>query len=690
MNCSRLSIRELPNLVAEKILITSALPYANGPLHFGHIAGAYLPGDCYARFERLRGNDVLYICGSDEHGVAITLSADLAGRTPKEHVDIFHEINKAFFDQLEFSFDHYSRTTWPGHVPTTQEFYHALNKKGLIEEKTENHLYSEKENRFLADRYVVGTCPKCGYEEARGDECQKCASSYEATDLKNPRSKLTGSPLIHKPSNHLYLRFDKFKEQLSSWIKQKNWKENVVHFAMQYINDLKPRAITRDSDWGVPVPGYPNKVFYVWFDAPIGYVSATQEWAHKIGKPTRWEDYWLNPKCKLVHFIGKDNIPFHAVFFPAMLMGQDKPYKLPDEVPANEFYLLEGRQFSKSDGWTIDLQEFFTKYTPDQARYAIAANAPENADSEFSWKDFQMRCNAELLGKFGNFVNRVLVFARQHCGGKVPKLGPHNGQFLKQMDDLVHSSAESYQKFHLRKACQTLMELAQAGNAYFDAQKPWALAKDPAKREELDTVIALSIECIKNLALLASPVIPKTAEKIWHMLGYTSTLAKGNWQKIYQTHVPTSQKFGEIEILFRKVEDEEIEAQIQKLGEKVKKEAPMTATTYAPLKAPISYDDFAKLDFRVAQILEAVKVPKSKKLLKLHVDLGFEKRTIVSGIALAYEPEQLIGRKVVIVANLAPATIMGIESQGMILAASLESQLELPHIQNLAPGSTVS
>lgn len=675
---------------AEKILITSALPYANGPLHFGHIAGAYLPGDCYARFERLMGKDVLYICGSDEHGVAITLSADLAKRTPKEHVDIFHKINKDFFDQLEFSFDHYSRTTWPGHVGTTQEFYRDLNEKGLIEEKTENHLYSEQEKRFLADRYVVGTCPKCGFEEARGDECQRCASSYEATDLKNPRSKLTGSPLVLKPSKHLYLRFDKFKDQLAEWIQSKNWKDNVVRFAMQYINDLKPRAITRDSDWGVPVPGHPGKVFYVWFDAPIGYVSATQEWAQKIGHPERWQDYWLNPQCKLIHFIGKDNIPFHAVFFPAMLMGQDRPFKLPDEIPANEFYLLEGRQFSKSEGWYIDLKEFFTRYTPDQARYAIAANAPESSDSEFSWKDFQMRCNAELLGKFGNFVNRVLVFAKQHCEGQVPKRGEGDEAFVKQMDDLVALAQSSFEKFHLRKACQTLMELAQAGNAYFDMKKPWALAKDPSKRDELNTAIALSIECIKNLALLASPIIPTSAQKIWHMLGYQTELSKGNWNKIHKTSVPTGQKFGTIEILFRKVEDEEIEAQIKLLGQKVKESITMSTTTYRPLKEAIQFEQFEKVDLRVAQVLEAVKVPKSKKLLKLHVDLGFEKRTIVSGIALSYEPEQLIGRKVVIVANLAPATIMGIESQGMILAASLEAGLELPQIQHLAPGSVVS
>lgn len=682
---------EPPKVVAkEKILITSALPYANGPLHFGHIAGAYLPGDCYARFERLMGNDVLYICGSDEHGVAITLSADLAKRTPKEHVDIFHNVIKEFFDQLNMSFDHYSRTTWKGHIPTTQQFYKALNDKGLIEERTENHLFSEKENRFLADRYVVGTCPKCGYEEARGDECPRCASSYEATDLKNPRSKLTGTQLVLKPSAHLYLRFDKFKDQLTQWIQKKHWKENVVNFAMQYIQDLKPRAITRDSDWGIAVPGYPGKVFYVWFDAPIGYVSATQEWAQKTGHPQKWEEYWLDPKCKLVHFIGKDNIPFHAVFFPAMLMGQDLPYKLPDEIPANEFYMLEGKQFSKSEGWYIDLKEFFSRYTADQARYAIAANAPETSDAEFSWKDFQMRCNAELLGKFGNFVNRVLVFAKQHCGSSVPRMGKHDGVFLKQMDALVELAAQSYSHFHLRKASQTLMELAQAGNGFFDAHKPWVLAKDPARKEELDTVIALCMECIKNLALVAAPIVPESAQKIWHMLGYSGEIAKGNWKKIHQTPLPCGQKLNEPVILFRKVEDVEIEEQIAKLGKIVQKVHMTQTSNYPALKTPISFEEFSKLDLRIVQVLEATKVPKSKKLLQLHVDLGFEKRTIVSGIGQFYEPEQLIGKKLVIVANLAPATIMGIESQGMVLAASLENSLELPQVQNLAPGSVVS
>lgn len=690
--------------MAKKILITSALPYANGALHFGHIAGAYLPADCYARFQRLMGSDVLYICGSDEHGVAITLSADLAHRTPKEHVDLYHQMIQDFFQKLGMSFDHYSRTTWEGHAKTTQDFFSVLNSKGLIDSKVENHLYSEKEQKFLADRYVVGTCPKCGFDQARGDECQKCAASYEAIDLKNPRSKLTGSPLILKPSEHLYFRFDLFKEKLKTWIETKEWKENVVRFAMGYIDDLKMRAITRDSDWGVPVPGKSGKVFYVWFDAPIGYISATKEWAQKVGQPDKWKDYWLAPETKLVQFIGKDNIPFHAVFFPAMLMGQDLPYKLPDEIPANEFFMLEGRQFSKSDGWTIDMDEFFKNYSPDQARYAIAANAPETADAEFNWKDFQLRCNSELLGKLGNFVNRVLVFAKQHCGSTVPPKGElkeADREFLGKMKELAGLAELAFSNFHMRKATQILMELAQLGNGYFDLKKPWVLAKTAETKGALETAIYCCIQCIKNLALLSSPLIPESAQKIWKMIGFSSDLAKGSWETILNSEVPSSQKLPEPKILFRKVEDEEIEKQIEALGKakslhkevivKTETQYPVqTERAFEPVKGEISFDQFEKIDLRVAQVLEAVKVPKSKKLLKLLVDLGFEKRTIVSGIALSYEPEQLIGKKVVIVANLAPATIMGIESRGMVLAGHMDPMLELPQIQNLSPGSVIS
>lgn len=543
-----------------KILITSALPYANGPLHFGHIAGAYLPGDCYARYMRMQGHEVLYLCGSDEHGVAITLSAEQAGRTPQAHVDLFDRINRELFAKLNFSFDHFSRTTWKGHAATTCAFFEVLNRKGYIEERTEKHLYSEKEQRFLADRYVTGTCPKCGHLEARGDECPKCGAAYEATDLKNPRSKVTGSPLVLKPSAHLYFRFDKFGGELSKWLQSKHWKENVLKFAQSYVDDLKPRAITRDSDWGIPVPGYPDKVFYVWFDAPIGYISAAQEWAQSIGKPTRWEDFWLDPKTRLVQFIGKDNIPFHAVFFPAMLMGQDLPYKLPDEIPANEFFLLEGRQFSKSDNWTIDLERFFTRYTADQIRYAIAANAPETADSEFTWRDFQLRCNSELLGKLGNFINRLMVFNQNKLTGTIP--AGADREFLADIHALADGASQAYETFHLRKATQLLMEIAQKGNVYFDTQKPWALLKDPASHNRLHEVIASCFECAKTLALVASPILPTTAQAIWHMLGQGGTLSALNWPSVLKTPLPAGQKLREPVLLFKRVEDGEIEEEL--------------------------------------------------------------------------------------------------------------------------------
>ncbi len=405
--------------MTQKILITSALPYANGPLHFGHIAGAYLPADCYARFERLKKNDVLYICGSDEYGVAITLSADLAGRTPKEHVDIFHKINKDFFDQLQISFDHYSRTTWEGHVEPTHQFFNDLLENGYIEPRITDQLFSEKDDKFLADRYVVGGCPRCGYENARGDECPNCGASYDAIELKNPRSKLTQAPLVLKKTKHWFLLLDKFKERLNHWVDSKSWKPNVVNFIKGYIEHLHARSITRDSTWGVPVPlpEAEGKVLYVWFDAPIGYISATKEWALLTGRPDRWKDYWLDQQTKLVNFIGKDNIPFHASIFPAMIMGQNQPYKLVDELPANEFYKLEGKQFSKSDGWSIDLEDFFKKFTTDQIRYAIAANAPETSDSEFTWRDFQLRCNTELLGQVWQPCQSCACFFTNTCTG---------------------------------------------------------------------------------------------------------------------------------------------------------------------------------------------------------------------------------------------------------------------------------
>lgn len=671
-----------------QVLITAALPYANGPLHFGHLAGSYLPADCYARFQRLRGAEVLFISGSDEYGVAIALSAELAQRTPQEHVDLFHATNRSFFERLAISFDFYGRTTSSVHQRRVQEFYTVLARKGLVEKKTENHLYSEQEGRFLADRYVVGVCPKCGYESARGDECPRCAASYEATDLGRPTSKLTGAPLQLKPSTHLYFRFDRFQEPLRRWLETKAWKESVTRFAMHYVDELKPRAITRDSEWGVPVPDFPQKVFYVWFDAPIGYLSLTEEWAIARGEPERWKEYWLDPTTKRVQFLGKDNIPFHAVFFPAMLLGQDLPYQLPSELPANEFYLLEGRQFSKSEGWTIDLDLFLQRFQVDQLRYAIAANAPETADSSFSWKEFQMRSNAELLAKLGNFVHRVLVFARQHGYTQVPALGALTAldvQFVHQMERLLEEIAHEYETFHVRKACQKFMELAQLGNGYFDSKKPWHVVKEEGGHVAVSTTIGCSLQCIRLLALAASPVIPHAAQMIWERLGYQTTLAHEHWQEIATSWMKEGQSLLESVVLFRKIEDVEIEEEIRRMTVQIEKGS--TSTTYEPLKAEVTYDQFQNLDLRVAQILHAEKIAKSKKLLKLEVDLGFEKRTIVSGIALSYSPEELVGKKVVVIANLAPAVLMGVESRGMLLAAG--ELPELLFLQSMSPGSVV-
>ena len=665
-----------------KILITSALPYANGPLHFGHIAGAYLPGDCYARFQRMQGNDVLYICGSDEYGVAITLSAELAGRTPKEHVDIFHKKIADFFHSMNISFDHYSRTTWEGHNAPSQQFFLDLHKNGFIEERITDQLFSEKDNRFLADRYVVGTCPSCKFDQARGDECQKCGASYDAIDLINPRSKLTNSPLVKKPAKHWFLLLEKFKDRLNAFIESKQWKPNVTNFVKNYIDGLRARAITRDSEWGVPVPlkEAEGKVLYVWFDAPIGYISSSMEWAQKIGKPDEWKKYWLDESTELVHFIGKDNIPFHGVIFPAMVMGQDQPYKLVDQLPANEFYNLEGRRFSKSDGWYIDTEEFLKKYTPDQIRYTIAANAPETSDSEFSWKDFQSRCNADLLGKFGNFVNRTLVFIHKQCDGVVPSapLSDFDKSFIDRVYTLAGKAADCYREFKLRKASQLMIEIAQEGNAYFDAKKPWAAAKLPESRPDMEATLFCCVQCIKILAVAASPIIPETAQKVWEMLGFESQLADECWQEVTSSSIPEGQKLNNPIILFRKIEDEEIVKE---------QEALKTSSTK---NNQLSFDEFSKMELVVGKVLHAEPIPKSKKLLKLEVDLGGETRQIVSGISHRYSPEEVIGKHVVVVSNLKPAKLMGVESHGMILAGGEGNELQLVSVDNLSPGTIIS
>lgn len=662
----------------KRVLVTSALLYANGSIHFGHVAGAYLPADCYARFERLKGSDVLFISGSDEYGVAITLSAELAGRTPQEQVDHFDALNRKLFEKFNIQFDHFSRTTCQEHAPLVREFFNDLNENGYIEVRETEQLFSEEDERFLADRYVVGTCPKCGFEEARGDECGKCGANYEALDLKAPRSKLTGAPLTLKKTRHWFLLFDKFQKELEKFLSTRAWRPNVMAFAKRYVEEIRARAITRDLEWGVPLGLQEGKVFYVWFDAPIGYISATQDWAKRNQK--EWEPYWTD--SHYVQFIGKDNIPFHAVFFPAMIMGQNRPYKLVDDLVANEFLNLEGRQFSKSEGWFIELDHFFERFHTDQIRYTLAANAPESADSEFTWKDFQMRANQELLGKFGNLVNRVLVFVQNKCEGKVPASHPLEEidlRFQNAMVRLVSEIHDAYANYRLRKVTTLLMELAQEGNTYFDVKTPW---KDPQK----ETTLALCLECIKLLALVTFPLMPTTAQRIWHMLGFSDPLP--SWQEVIGQELIPGTPLPKPSILFQKVEDHMIEEEIQKLQElhgTAVKEPP-----YDPLKEVISIEEFDKIDLRIGKILSAEKVEKSKKLLKLKVDIGFETRTVVSGISHHYSPQELIGKKIVLVANLRPAKLMGIESQGMVLAANLDKALELVTLQELPAGAKIS
>ncbi len=668
--------------MSKKVLITAALPYANGSIHLGHLAGAYLPADCYARFCRLTGKETLFICGSDEYGTAIVHGAELAKRTPKEQVDLYHGINTKLFQDLGIQFDHYSRTTSEHHAPIVQEFFLQLLKNGFIETKVTLQLYSEGENRFLADRFVVGTCPKCGFAEARGDECTKCGASYESTELKAPRSKISGSPLVLKETMHWFLRCDLFKERLTDWLKKLDWKPNVKNFIEPYIQDLRPRAITRDMTWGVPIP-LPNtagKVLYVWFDAPIGYISATKEYFSNTKNPEEWKDFWFDKETKYVQFIGKDNIVFHAVIFPAMIMGQDLPYKLVDELPANEFLNLEGKKFSKSSGWYIDLADFLKRYPAEVIRYTLAANAPEAQDAEFTFKDFQMRVNSELVGKFGNFIHRTLSFIWDRLDRKIPKchnLSEVDNQFLASIEGIAQESHRAYESFRLRKAAGHVMELAGLANVYFDQKKPWILLRNKENSEELETTIYCCLKAIQLLSLICYPIMPKTAEKIRDLIGSKQT----TWNDLMKEELEPGTMINQPETLFAKIEDATIQEEIAKL--KTTENAPSAG------KGEIEYGDFDKVDIRVGQILSAEPVPKSSKLLKLEVDFGFEKRVIVSGIAKHYSPEALLNKKVMAIINLKPAKLMGIESRGMILSASDGTVLELPGLTSAPVGSEI-
>ncbi len=669
----------LASMSKERFLVTSALPYANGPIHFGHIAGAYLPADIFVRFKKVCKEDVVYICGTDEHGFAITVSAQLEGNDPQKHVDHYHKVISGIFEKFNIEFDNFSRTSLEKHHKLSQQFFEQLLANQKISAQDTEQLYCNHDKMFLADRYVYGTCPHCGFEEARGDECGQCGKWLEALELKTPHCKMCNNTPVKKETRHWFLELNKFSDSLKEWLSQKeHWKPNVKNFINSMIEGgLEPRPITRDMNWGVKVPlkEAEGKVLYVWFDAPIGYISSTIEWAEKKGEPELWKKYWENPDCKLVHFIGKDNLPFHCVVWPSMLMGQNEPFILPHDVPANEFYNLEGKQFSKSTGWYIDLEDFFKKYSTDSIRYAIAANAPETKDSSFSWKDFQLKNNSELADIFGNFINRTLRFIGSKAGNTVPEFKASIGDthVLELVSQKMAELTECYNNYQVRRACNVIMDIGRIGNKYFDEKAPWKSIKE--NLEECQNSLYVCTQIVKSLALACYPIIPESAQKIWQMLGLEGLIKDVDFNKECNIRINSGHVLGESQVLFGKIEDKQIETEIENLN------AMLTAKTAASKKDAINLvtiDDVAKVQLKTGRVVAAEEVPKSKKLLKLEVDLGSETRQILAGIKESYsDPKALIGKLVIAVSNLKPAKLMGLESQGMLLAAKDSKGLKL-------------
>ncbi|WP_053990427.1 methionine--tRNA ligase [Mangrovimonas sp. TPBH4] len=658
----------------KRYTITAALPYTNGPIHIGHLAGVYVPADIYARFLRLNGKDVAFVCGSDEHGVPITIKAKKEGVTPQDVVDKYHAIIKQSFEDFGISFDNYSRTSAQVHHETASEFFKELYNKGEFIEEVTEQLYDEQANQFLADRFVTGTCPKCGNEEAYGDQCEKCGSSLNATDLINPKSAITGNVPTLKQTKHWFLPLDKHEDFLKEWILEghkKDWKPNVYGQVKSWIDDgLRPRAVTRDLDWGIPVPlpDAEGKVLYVWFDAPIGYISATKEWAEREGKD--WEPYWKDQDTKLVHFIGKDNIVFHCIIFPAMLKAEGS-YILPDNVPANEFLNLEGNKLSTSKNWAVWLPEYLQDFPEKQdvLRYALTANAPETKDNDFTWKDFQARNNNELVAIFGNFINRVVVLTNKYYNGIVPtpsELTEIDEETLAAVKAYPSVIASSIERYRFREGSQELMNLARLGNKYLADEEPWKVIKEDEARTQ--TIMYVALQIASALATLSEPFLPFTSEKLKNILNLASAAESISWNDIISKEVllTAGQQIGKAELLFSKIEDQDIQAQLDKL-EASKKANEAANKTVEPQKDIITFDDFTKLDLRVGTILEAEKMPKAKKLLVLKVDTGIDVRTIVSGIAESFTPEEIIGKRVTVLVNLAPRALRGVESEGMIL-----------------------
>lgn len=663
-------------------LITAALPYANGGVHIGHLAGVYVPADIYARFLRLKGEDVKFICGSDEHGVPITIKARKMGITPQDVVDKYHKIIKDSFAGLGISFDIYSRTSSKIHHKTASAFFKKLYDDGKFIEKESEQFFDVEANTFLADRYIVGTCPKCGAEGAYGDQCEKCGSTLSPEELINPHSAISGGEIIKKKTKHWYLPLDQYESWLKEWIlnEHKEWKANVYGQCKSWLDGgLQPRAVSRDLDWGVPVPveGAEGKVLYVWFDAPIGYISNTIELL-----PNEWEKWWKSPDTKMVHFIGKDNIVFHCIVFPSMLKAYGDGFILPNNVPANEFLNLEGDKISTSRNWAVWLDEYLVDFPgkQDVLRYVLCANAPETKDNDFTWKDFQQRNNSELVAIYGNFVNRAIVLTHKYFGGEVPAIGAGGLQEIdkKALDEIPaikRSLEDNICNYKFREALKDAMNLARVGNKYLTETEPWKLAKTDLDR--VATILNVSLQFCANMAIAFEPFIPFSSEKLMKMLNMSAE--QNRWETLGKSDIlPAGHKINPAELLFAKVEDAEIEAQVKKLADaKAANEAAAKAAAGKPAPAPqkdeCSYDDFMKMDIRTATVLEAVRVPKTDKLLKLTIDTGLDTRTIVSGIAEFYSPEEMVGKQICILANLAPRKIKGIESKGMILMAKDQS-----------------
>ena len=655
--------------MSKRKMITAALPYANGPVHIGHLAGVYIPADVYARFQRNTGQEVAFICGSDEHGIPITIRAKKEGITPQDVVDKYHEIIKKSFADLGISFDEYSRTTSKKHYEVSQEFFLNLYNKGKFEEEISEQFFDEQAGEFLADRYIVGTCPKCSNENAYGDQCEKCGSTLSPTELINPKSMLSGNTPVLKETKNWYLPLNEYENFLNEWIikgHQDDWKPNVYGQVKSWLNDgLKPRAMTRDLNWGVPVP-LPNaegKVLYVWFDAPIGYISFTQEWAEKNGK--NWKDFWQNEETDLIHFIGKDNIVFHCIIFPSMMKAHGD-YIMPKNVPAFEFLNLENDKISTSRNWAVWAHEYVEDF-PDQQdalRYALLSSAPETKDNNFTWKDFQTKNNSELVGIFGNFINRVTVLTQKYYNGIVPlpnEFEQVDKDLYHEMQQIPEKIGKNLDEFRFRDALTEMMNLARLGNKYLADEEPWKVIKDNPERVKTQMFCALQVA--GALAYLCEPFLPFTSQKMKSGLN----LGNKNWYKVLNTPpIPTGHQINEMPLLFSKIEDDVIEAQIKKL-ENTKINNQKTNPNANPMKEQISFDDFTKIDLRTATILEAEKVEKADKLLKLKVDTGVDVRTVVSGIAESFSPEEIIGKQVMILLNLAPRKIRGIESQGMLL-----------------------